>query len=1638
MGSLVSKVADQGVDTGKDGAHDANLHYLSWESRSLMKSVSAKYSELERYSLRQVIQQVHREHTQRSTASGSQDKAKDGPKPSLPFMIDEEAFVNLLRIPTDGCEASKLFFRSFCNLSIYPDRLDTSSPQAQTLGVRDFLKPLAFYCHKLPDKSPTEANSIRAIFESFAEIPSPSSVAQSADADEPTDAVSDGITNNDAQGDGKVKQSSVVEDSPVALPEDVDWNPEDDLFSSQGPKVKAMDMVHVIAGTLWLLQVAASESSSTTAKPLASITQCMEQAVKRVQDMIVYSRTDAHIHDPIDLTGESIDFVMFSKYANRNLANIFEILSPFFYNLFLIGNTMKPTAAEHRAGKSVVVQGAEKKLMFPETAIEVPVATLGNSTSDILTPDTLALLSTFVPLKDLRRSVPMTCLYSGNLHGFSMNQFELHVCKYPAPTLFLIHVERHSDPAKESKSSNDIASSATTMKRRTSISFENLSARHRHSISTGTSPSLSKTPTWGLDTRRTSIDRASTISSGSIRSPPASSGSTDAPLQTGLDTDTPAPHPETPPPQSTTITSSAPRLSIDDIHSSPKPQSRSKQRMILGAYVTETWKASKSGWGNESCMLFELSPEFEVFPARKNGTTASAPSSTKSHSYGSSPPTSNNGRNVRLQAIPTTPFQQQRHFVHFLKNVGIGFGGQETESCMMFLDDNLRYGTFRQDFATGSNIYMNSGGYRRAGYEIDFEIVECEVWGLGGQEAKARQQKEWDFEHREANRRASIHIRSKDGEQEIDRDLLEKEGEDASDNPIQEMPGYIQEQQGAKRGGRRRKHSRITAAFVLATVGAILTLNVAKALPLNEVRHQPIIHFDRRQDTSPSPLLPGTTDDKGQGAGDGGDPCTALSKVLEPEITYELVKACFENIPFNQTEANSILTTLYTFYKDFYIFVDSAQQPLLQKPFTSPPVDILAELRLLGQRTFANDFEFHREVDLVINKLNDAHANYMPACYQHYLYIQPFDLYAPVINGVQTVKILNDNYSPDSKAYQDCTVLTIDGEDALSHIQKWVDTHYAFSKDAGVRLNKAMTQLIFSTDKMDWVYYSGQFSTRATLPERANMQFTIQCDGKQGGGGGALKHTPGTDINITDHSNDDNNKDKIEEKHKTEGQDDGDDDQPAGHQIAQVVDGEHDKQKQQQQHNVETLSIPWQIYRLVSWRDFVDTPSFIQANCLPLPPEPKKTEPLPEQNEQNDSDDDENDDDTNDDDDSLLEKLKEEFEKDKEKVEEELEKVIEEILEETNGNAAIPSRSKASQISTNRRVKRSPLKSRSVSDLQGRYYAESLSRQSRNTILERRQDTDSPITLQPNVRAARLIFNSTSTAFFQLVKRPEIGVVVIPTHMVDHEKETKGLTEGFELLHKIGVQKVILDLTSNGGGYVSFAYDLVDWMFPNENITSVYESDMRASMSIKALADQDLYDDEYDGYFNPSSFSDPQTKQVHETNFFLNDRLERRVRSPLGYTDRVLMNHELGKFELGMPWQHHAQDMVVLTDGSCGSACGMSLNRLKNRHGVASYAIGGRAHEDLSLFSFAGASVYGLDDLITDFETLKVDSPLRRMRYRGIYRVPVMEFFQENDPVPIEFHPSLYKADFHLDYTPETARHHEKFWEIIADNHWKH
>ncbi|KAG0200293.1 Restriction of telomere capping protein 5 [Mortierella sp. NVP41] len=734
--SLLGQDAPAQPETSNNRRPSVEPHGLSWANSKLQRDMTAKFSEIELLSLRQLLAQLKATQDKaigtNNSPSPSDSQQQQQQKSRKVAGITEATFV--VSFPEDHCRAGHLFFRSFHNLAVYPDSPD-SLPSRETphnLVFRDFIKPLALYCNKVDQNTLLDSKPLKAIFESFAEP----TFADHHPSGSTTDAHHTNVTDTEntlpREGQGSLQKSKTMEDSlkDLTLQSNFEWNPDEEDSIDHGPKVKATDLVEILVGLFWLIQRLLQDPSGTTAPHTESTKRSNRQrAAQIVEHIILYNRTSthAHVHEPIDITTEAIDFGMFFKFTTRNMPNLFDVLSPYFYSIFLIGNTFNRTATP--AASTV------GRLVLPGAS---PIPTL-NTTSTILTPENIALVSWFVPFKSA--SPTLTCLYNGSAHGFSMNQFEVHVCKYPAPTLLLLLVERQT-------------AATPTIGRRQSISFSTSSSRQRNSISSNSPPFNSL---WDSTDRRSSIDKLAS------RSPttPVSAGSI---LNTIVDD-----------PTAETATgpssASAPPAQGNDTENSPTkvtPRKLQKERMILGAYVTETWKVSKAGWGNDSFALFELSPCFEVFPAKKSGVGTST----------AGPPTSARllpGGRATIGSPATNAAPTNRHYIHFLKNAGVGFGGQESESCMLYMDDNLRYGNYRQDFA-GGNVYMSAGGVRQAGFEVDFEIVECEVWGLGGVEAKARQQKEWDFEQREANRRATIHLRSKDGEQDIDRDLLEMAG----------------------------------------------------------------------------------------------------------------------------------------------------------------------------------------------------------------------------------------------------------------------------------------------------------------------------------------------------------------------------------------------------------------------------------------------------------------------------------------------------------------------------------------------------------------------------------------------------------------------------------------------------------------------------------------------------------------------------------------------------------------------------------------------------------------------------------------------------------------------------------------------
>ncbi|KAG9322428.1 hypothetical protein KVV02_004782, partial [Mortierella alpina] len=136
------------------------------------------------------------------------------------------------------------------------------------------------------------------------------------------------------------------------------------------------------------------------------------------------------------------------------------------------------------------------------------------------------------------------------------------------------------------------------------------------------------------------------------------------------------------------------------------------------------------------------------------------------------------------------------------------------------------------------------------------------------------------------------------------------------------------------------------------------------------------------------------------------------------------------------------------------------------------------------------------------------------------------------------------------------------------------------------------------------------------------------------------------------------------------------------------------------------------------------------------------------------------------------------------------------------------------------------------------------------------------------------------------------------------------------------------------------------------------------------------------------------------------------------------------------PWTNDASKIVILTDGQCGSACGMVNEHFVREHGVKAVAVGGHVDKGLPMLSFAGAAVLGLNDIAGAFERLSVLPTLARLPYKSTVNIAAIELYSGNDTIPLEYNSERYVAALRLDYTPETARNHDLLWGAVADTAW--
>ncbi|KAF9116747.1 Protein phosphatase PP2A regulatory subunit B [Mortierella sp. AM989] len=217
-------------------------------------------------------------------------------------------------------------------------------------------------------------------------------------------------------------------------------------------------------------------------------------------------------------------------------------------------------------------------------------------------------------------------------------------------------------------------------------------------------------------------------------------------------------------------------------------------------------------------------------------------------------------------------------------------------------------------------------------------------------------------------------------------------------------------------------------------------------------------------------------------------------------------------------------------------------------------------------------------------------------------------------------------------------------------------------------------------------------------------------------------------------------------------------------------------------------------------------------------------------------------------------------------------------------------------------------------------------------------------------------------ASFHLLSDGVTGVLRLGTESPNKLEEVypsfyTNIDNGFSALESAGTTKLVIDLQSNSGGIICWGRYVLQMLFPG-TIDSPYIYSLRASPLAQVLAKATFtYEQEgaspYEGLVDPAtgdefstdSWMIPGTKIPGRESLFSREVTDRYCLA----VEDVQSDADDAMFE--------PKDIVILTNGFCGSTCAVLALQLHERYGVRTVAVGGEHGQSMAFSSFPGGAV---------------------------------------------------------------------------------
>ncbi|KAJ3323529.1 hypothetical protein HDU76_013624 [Blyttiomyces sp. JEL0837] len=227
------------------------------------------------------------------------------------------------------------------------------------------------------------------------------------------------------------------------------------------------------------------------------------------------------------------------------------------------------------------------------------------------------------------------------------------------------------------------------------------------------------------------------------------------------------------------------------------------------------------------------------------------------------------------------------------------------------------------------------------------------------------------------------------------------------------------------------------------------------------------------------------------------DPCaTLLSNRFHNTTIFraEDVLDCYNAFSVSPESKVAHINAIKSYFK-FYPYIDLAKNS--HAPLYQSQVDILQTLDIISQDdNISTEFALHTAIKSLISSLNDAHASYRPSCFSQFAFLQPWVvalkysgvggsgdvkgarviLKDTIVNGgtvfdgvrggkaAQAVtRYWNEKNGIDPSKYVGYEIVSVNGIPAMDALQQYADQTTGISRSSDSRLNDILPSYFWST-----------------------------------------------------------------------------------------------------------------------------------------------------------------------------------------------------------------------------------------------------------------------------------------------------------------------------------------------------------------------------------------------------------------------------------------------------------------------------------------------------------------------------------------------------------------------------------------------